>query len=614
MDVKKRKSQKWICIAIALMLISMIGASLVQTSGGKVKVKDLRWETSLGLEMSGLLFVPEGVSAESKAPAIIVSHGMLNNREMQDLNYVELARRGYVVLSMDMFSHGNSESLTGFAQLPLGMYEAVKMLSSINYVDTARIGITGHSFGGLSCNTAVALDNQNSTHLIAAVLVNSCDATYTDTKTKEYINVYGNRDVGIIAGQYDEFMFRVVDENGNQNSPRDFVKLSNAQSFLYYGTDPGGKETRAAETLYHETIDGQDSIRVIYNPPISHPWSHFSARSTTATIDFFNTALGAPNPISASDQVWQWKVFFNVLGLIGFAVFAVNFAILMVFTPFFSSLRAPEPVTPRKLIKGGRLWMFGTLAGAAIFGTLIYLPLLKAAPGFTPAKHIFPQSATWGLSLWAVVSGLFAVICVILVYRFIGKKNNFSLSELGVSIGWNKLGKSALLGLVVAAVTYAWVFFADYFFKVDFRIWVLSAKTFEADKVVLAIFPYAVFFMIYFIAVSIANNTFNYNTLGNKNGKGAWINTTILAVFNVLPAVIICFLQYVYLFSTGVDLFSAGQAHLYIVWLFPMIVIIPASAVISRKIYRVTNNPYLPGIINGLIVTMMCCANTLTWR
>lgn len=30
---------------------------------------------------------------------------------MQDLNYVEYARRGFVVLSIDMYGHGNSENL-----------------------------------------------------------------------------------------------------------------------------------------------------------------------------------------------------------------------------------------------------------------------------------------------------------------------------------------------------------------------------------------------------------------------------------------------------------------------------------------------------------------------
>ena len=101
----------WLILSLALMLVSAIGASVVQTNAGQVTVKDLRWETSNGQLMSALLFKPAGATVDSKAPAIVVSHGWWNNREMQDANYVELARRGYVVLSIDMYGHGNSDYL-----------------------------------------------------------------------------------------------------------------------------------------------------------------------------------------------------------------------------------------------------------------------------------------------------------------------------------------------------------------------------------------------------------------------------------------------------------------------------------------------------------------------
>lgn len=177
MEQTKKRAKVWLCIAIALMLLSMVVVSTVQTAGGKVTIKDLRWETTVGVQMSGLLFVPEGVSAEHPVPAIVVSHGMYNNREMQDANFVELSRRGFVVLSMDMFSHGYSENVSEVGTVLTGMYEAVKMLSTLSYVDTSRIGITGHSLGGMSSNVAIAQDNAADVQLISAVLLNSADAT-----------------------------------------------------------------------------------------------------------------------------------------------------------------------------------------------------------------------------------------------------------------------------------------------------------------------------------------------------------------------------------------------------------------------------------------------------
>ena len=48
---------------------------------------------------------------------------------------------------------------------------------------------------------------------------------------------------------------------------------------------------------------------------------HFSAEAVGNGVDFFERALGAPNPLPASNQVWQWKTAFNFLGLVGVVMF-----------------------------------------------------------------------------------------------------------------------------------------------------------------------------------------------------------------------------------------------------------------------------------------------------
>ena len=611
MERSKKKASVWLCIAIALMLVSMVFASCIQTSWGKVTVKDLRWETTMGIEMSGLLFVPDGVSAENKAPAIVVSHGMFNNREMQDANFVELARRGFVVLSMDMFSHGYSDNVPNIGLVTTGMYEAVKMLSTIGYVDVTKIGITGHSLGGMSSNTAVAEDNAAPVQLISAVLLNCADATYADATTNAYINVYGSRNVGIVAAQYDEFFMRQTDANGKQTAPRDYLKNSNAQSFLYFGTDPAGKDLRSQGTVYTESVDGKDAMRVIYNPAIIHPWSHFSKQSTTDTIEFFDQALGAPNPIPASNQVWQWKEFFNFVGLVGFAMFIVNFAILMASTPFFASIKKKEVAAPRAFAKGGKLWFWGSISLAAIFGAVTYLPILNNVGSFSMAKSPWAQSSPWGIACWAAVTGVFAILSMLLSYHLHLKKNGATTESIGLKIGAKNLGKTVLLALIVVVVSYGCVFFADYFFKTDFRIWVLGVKAFDAKVLYTAVFPYLLLFSIYYIAASVAANSFNNNTLGLKDGKREWVNTTVLAVFSAIPPLVLLAIQYITFFSTGFLAWDTGNMQ--IVWLFPVLVFLPVTTILSRKIFRETGNPYLPGIINGILVTLIACSNTLTW-
>ena len=606
---KKNKRSVVLVISIILMLVSCIFTCMIQTNFGKVTVKEINWVTDNGYSMNAWLFIPDTATTENPAPAIVTSHGMFNNKGMQDLNFVELARRGFVVLAQDMPSHGDSDDVDGFAPTLMGMYESVKELAGMPFVDTSRIGITGHSLGGMSCNMSVTLDNYAETPLIAAVLLNSADGTYTD-ESGAFVNIYGSRDMGIIAGQYDEWFFDDTDADGNPTLPKDFIYNKNAQSILYFGQDPAGKELREANTIYTDTVDGEEAIRVIYNPAIIHPWSHFSYRSTVGTIEFFDAALTAPNPIPATNQIWQWKAVFNLMGLIGFFMFMVSLTLVLVKVPFFSDLSVEAPVEPRPVGKTGKIWFFGSLVLGVVFGSVTYFPILtklSSASGYVPGVS---QSSPNGVSTWAMACGLFAVLSMVVSYFAYGKKHGVDLADIGVKISLKKLGKTIVLAAIVLACTISTVFIADYLFMADFRIWVLAVRAFKLEQLGITFAPYAFLFLVYYVANSVAVNCFNYNDIGLKNGRGRWVNTLIVALAAVLPAIILLLLQYIPYFA-GSDLMWPSN-NMYGVWLFPMLVILPGAAVISRIIYRQTKNPYLPGIICGVMVAIISCTNTLT--
>jgi len=75
-----------------LIIAGSVLAFLVQGSGG-VEVREARWRTPEGAVMSGLLYRPPGLEAGRRAPAVLLSHGYINTREMQSPFAIELARR-----------------------------------------------------------------------------------------------------------------------------------------------------------------------------------------------------------------------------------------------------------------------------------------------------------------------------------------------------------------------------------------------------------------------------------------------------------------------------------------------------------------------------------------
>lgn len=601
MEKVKKQAKIWLCISIVLMLLCGIVVSAVQTDGGKVAMKELMFETDSGYNMSAYLFVPDTATPETPAPAIVTSHGYLNNKEMTDANYVELARRGYVVLAIDQPDHGDSAVTPNFFILaPDGVYQGVLALSRLPYVDNAKIGITGHSMGGWSCNAAIRADNENETQLISAALIHCNDPIFTDD-AGNYANLYGSRDVGVVAVQYDEFFHSFTDENGVTRAAPYYMDSPNAQSFLHFGQDPTGLEKREAYTMYTEEIDGEEAIHVIYRPAIIHPWSHFSARSEKCIIEFFDAALGAPNPIASTNQVWQWKEAFNCVGLAGLVIFICSFAILMVHTPMFESLRAKEVVQPAKVADGkGKLWFWLSLLAGALFSMLIYRWILKVGTGMHVA-----QTEAMGLGLWSTLCGVFTILTMVVFYQCYGKKHGMDLAELGVKMPAKKLGLSVLLGVIVAVMAYVCVFVEDYFFYADFRIWTLAIKAFEAP--ILRYLPFGLLFVTFYVANSVANNCFNYNDIGGKS----WVNTIIVGLFNALPALILPWMQYGHYFSSAKTmLWPASNMH--ILWLFPIVLILFFSTVITRVIYKSTKNPYIAGVCNAIIVALLTITNTCT--
>ena len=121
------RNKKWViflAVCLIVIFLSSMIASGIQSDGWKVEVTDLRdaentgtitvtssdSETQQDVEgkvVSGILFRPDTATAENPAPAVVFTHGYLNNREMQLQNAIELARRGFVVLAVDREGHGN---------------------------------------------------------------------------------------------------------------------------------------------------------------------------------------------------------------------------------------------------------------------------------------------------------------------------------------------------------------------------------------------------------------------------------------------------------------------------------------------------------------------------
>ena len=125
-------------IAVAFLLVFGGGAVafFVQTDGGAVETREVRFAADSGQMIEATLYVPPGASSENPAPSVVATHGYINTRETQSPFAIEFTRRGFVVLAIDQAGHGYSGP------------PALAYMRSLSFVDGENIGLEGHSMSG----------------------------------------------------------------------------------------------------------------------------------------------------------------------------------------------------------------------------------------------------------------------------------------------------------------------------------------------------------------------------------------------------------------------------------------------------------------------------------
>ncbi|MHA1299530.1 MAG: alpha/beta hydrolase family protein [Candidatus Helarchaeota archaeon] len=138
-------------------------------------------------EVSGYLFTPpiyfNFLSPNGKLPAIIWMHGMTASAEIQYNIPRALASAGFKVLSISHPGHGDSGGLWDMGiQTLVGVYSAVDYLTYMCWdVDSSKIGVSGHSMGGITTTRAGIFDNWTNPvtgNKIGTGKISACGAIY----------------------------------------------------------------------------------------------------------------------------------------------------------------------------------------------------------------------------------------------------------------------------------------------------------------------------------------------------------------------------------------------------------------------------------------------------
>lgn len=435
-----KKPQGFLCLALVLVIVSSMFAGLVNTSGYSVQVKKIVFQADHGT-LDGLLYMPQGAGANDPRPVIITTHGYLNSKEMQDAPSIEMSRRGYIVLALDMYDHGDSRWSSNikvgdqfgtfwiYSQFDAAKYIYDQPFTKKDADGNAYIAVSGHSMGGFSTLVALYMDEMNSLktghRMIYTGLSAGADYSYTSAVAPQdqFLAAFGNRTVGMIAAHYDEFFFNKSDAEKTQAEKavtgtvtyKDFASTASGKAFLglaanaapgnagsFYKVDSG--ELKDKTTVLRASQPGE---RIIYTPSETHPWNHFSLSSTADEIDFYTHAFNgviSPNQTSAAlpsnNQIWWLKEAFNLFALIGFFLMFVPVITLLLRVPFLKKAATAELPAVSVVGTGRRNTVYWiSIVVSALIPAILFPTLMDK------------QAA--GLTVLSVIAGIIVVLGII---------------------------------------------------------------------------------------------------------------------------------------------------------------------------------------------------------
>jgi len=609
--IDKRSSNRLLLICVLTVLISSFFVAQIQGSFGEVQVRDIKIPAHNGQWVAGDLFKPNSANSENPVPLIVVVPGFQRSKESLSNIAIELARRGFVALSIDPYAQGSSSaSLSRIAATTegYGLFAVVDYAAStgnLNYIDRDRIGATGHSAGG---NAAIRGANYFGRESIRTGRPSKLDSVFVSgyvlTLTDRVLNDVRSN-VGASYALYDEGAYRNELQNGDMRVAPEALRLINS------GLRATGGQVDAVEIGRYYGNKENRTLRVMHNERVLHPFQPYNREATANQIEYFEHVFDFESGMDSYDQVWQWKELLSMISLAAALIAVIPFGRLLLEMPVFSTLAQPIP-TPLPRPRGrGRLVFWATFIVGALIACFTYIPVaelsqkLFVAASTRQLTWFFPQRMNNAVMLWAVLNGTVGFLMFWLSYRFFGSKHGVTPDMWGVKTSPARLLRTVYLAAALFVCYFLFLFTIYYFFHVDYRFLFMGVRVFQPALLPL-LFMYVPFFLIFFLS-----NSLRVNAAMRFEGQPEWRSMLLGGVANSLGLLLIVVVQYVTFAATGIVYWTDGWLYVNLLFaVVPMMFVLPFF---NRYFFRMTGSIYLGPMITCLIFVMILITNTVIY-
>ena len=606
-----KENKTLIALASLILLFSYL-ASLFLTSFGSVEVKSLRLDTQNGQYIIYDLYKPKTATKDSKAPFIAIIPGFQRSKEALSNIAIELSRRGYVIALIDPYAQGlSSASLSTRAATTegYGMFALVEHIHSgaFEFVDTNKIGATGHSMGGNAAIRGADFFGKQATEKNIKSKLDSVYVSGYVLTLRNNILRNSRSNMGVSYALYDEGAFR------NELSGWDSANMKIATESLRVVNNILSTDQQIEEVDLGKYYGSKENntLRVIFNEPVLHPFQPYNFEATSNQLDYFEKVFGAPKYINSVNQIWHWKEIFTLINMVLALVMLIPLTKLLLSFNFFSSISKNIPVPLNTPNREGKIIFWSIFFVSALIACVTFIPMVEVAKIlFEDAANrkltwFFPQRMNNPVMLWAAFNGALGIIIFYLSYKLFGKKNGVSSESWGLKINKNDFFKTIILAFVIFSTFYIFLYINYYLFHVDYRFWFMGVRIFQPEMLIVLMMYFPLFFIFFF------SNSLRVNGAMRFKDQPEWLSMLIAGFANSLGLMLIIIIQYFAFFKTGTVFWTTNWLSVNLLFgIVPMMFILPYF---NRIFFNMTGRVYLGPLITCLIFIMILSTNTVVY-
>ena len=606
------KSNKFLFICIGIIFIASFFASIIQTSFGSVNIQLKKLETANGQTLVYDLYKPKLADSSNKVPFIVVVPGFQRSKEALSNIAIELSRRGFAVALIDLYAQGmSSSSTTRYAATDqgYGMFALVDYAyeGNFDFVDTSKIGSTGHSMGG---NAAIRgadyfgkkAIKSNTKSKLDSVFVSGYVLTLRDDILKN-----SKSNMGISYALYDEGAFR------NELKGWDAANMEIAPESLRVINNILEKDSQIDRVELGKYYGSKDdnNLRVIFNEKLLHPFQPYNKEATANQINYFDRVFGFPNKLEPNDQIWQFKELLTLINMVVSLIMLIPLTRMLLQINFFKEIIKPLPDALPVQSKRSKIVFWIIFFISASIACITFIPMVDIAKVlFADAANreltwFFPQRMNNSVMLWAALNGTIGIIIFLLSFYFFGKHHGVKKKSWGLKVSKKELTKTIILGILVFSIYYAILFLNYFIFHIDYRFWFMGVRVFQSEMLLVLLMYFPLFFIFFF------SNSLRVNGSMRFKNQSEWQSRLIAGFANSLGLILIIVIQYVTYAFTGTVYWTTNWLSVNLLFgIVPMMFILPYF---NRIFFNMTGRVYLGPIITCLIFIMILSTNTVVY-